>query len=228
MLFPLISQSFQPSAVATAGDRVCCAVIFNLNQWRSSSRNKDLDPGSCPDDTTVREGSADNVEVAVQGAEAPGEWGRVMHPHLGWGLCALCFISVLPQIFLGPHGPSLGRHFLGTDPMCWVELCVWKLDSCPSCEAPLCEPGLAPKVVYGNCARTAAGALKKHYKQLQESLYKNLTEDKTLQLLFKLDFYPILAFHPSFCTHCYEGIVSYLLLISRDVHAMSEEQSWLC
>lgn len=66
MLFPLLSKSFQPSTLEAAGDRVCCADILNLNQWRSNSRNKDLDLGSCSGHTIVREVSADDVEVLVQ------------------------------------------------------------------------------------------------------------------------------------------------------------------
>lgn len=104
MFFPLISKSFQPSPVEAAGNSFCCAGILNLNQWRSNSRNKELDLDSCSGHTIVGEVSAGNGEV-VQGAEVPGGCGRVIQiPHpLGWGLCALCFISVLLQKCLGPE-----------------------------------------------------------------------------------------------------------------------------
>lgn len=114
-----------------------------------------------------------------------------------WGLCALCFTSILLQAFLGPHGLQFGEAFSRHRPHCAGLSCVFGSRTRVPAVKHLCVwpgNGLAPEVVCGNCVRSIAGALGKCYKQLQESLYESLTEDKTLQLPFKLDFIPFWPF----------------------------------
>lgn len=166
MFFPLISKSFQPSPVEAAGNSFCCAGILNLNQWRSNSRNKELDLDSCSGHTIVGEVSAGNGEV-VQGADVPGGCGRVIQIPILWAgdlvlfaSSLFCFrnvwvqkleigcdilISVSLHVWMsGTHytwPPGWGGLFWAQTPLCWAELCVWELDLCPSCKTPQCESG---------------------------------------------------------------------------------------